>query len=190
MKKYIAVLLAVLPFGLIVLSIFAAYKIYKNSNYIKKKIFNMDSEMKYFLWSEFDSPATTEDKKHYKAYPRNGKMYITDSGYNNMDRSFIAVLEQARENIEKYNEAYGTKIVFSINSGYRTQAYNDTLPNSVTDSAHVSGQAADIAIHKYTQSEKAVILDILRKHFVRIGKSATFYHVDNSTTKPQNEWTY
>jgi len=77
---------------------------------------------------------------------------------------------------------------FIINSWCRCKAYNDSLPNSVPDSAHLKGLAVDIAIAESTTS---IILKSLRKAgFIRIGIAKKFIHVDIDADKPQVEWKY
>lgn len=77
---------------------------------------------------------------------------------------------------------------FKINSWCRCQKYNDSLPGSVPDSAHLKGLAVDIAV---TPANKAIILRSLRKAgFERIGKAKRFIHVDVDLDKPQVEWYY
>lgn len=77
---------------------------------------------------------------------------------------------------------------FIINSWCRCKAYNDSLPNSVVDSAHLKGMAVDIAI---ADSNKSIILKSLCKAgFKRIGIAKKFIHVDIDADKPQVKWQY
>ena len=77
--------------------------------------------MKYFTLDEFDCPSL----------PNSGK---------NMDSSFLAKLEKAREI---------AGIPFKITSGYRTKTHNEEV-GGVPNSSHLIGVAADIACLLYT----------------------------------------
>lgn len=79
---------------------------------------------------------------------------------------------------------------FILESGLRTKEYNDTLKMSASDSAHLSGLAADIRVKDSYQRDK---LDaVARKNGItRIGIGENFVHVDIDPSKPQNVmWTY
>jgi hypothetical protein len=96
-----------------------------------------------------------------------------------VNSELISLLESAREI---------ACIPFNITSWCRCKAYNDSLPNSVPDSAHLKGLAVDINVDS---SNRNIILKSLRKAgFVRIGKAKTFLHVDIDKDKPQTEWNY
>lgn len=78
----------------------------------------------------------------------------------------------------------------SINSGYRTQAQNDVLSDSVSNSAHVQRLGVDIIC---TDSSKRYILKKVcyANNIPRIGTGKNFIHIDISKTLPQNvEWDY
>ena len=59
--------------------------------------------------------------------PSSGKAY--------MQKRFMDKLQRARTI---------AGVSFHISSGYRDEAYNDSLPNSVPNSAHIYGLACDI----------------------------------------------
>lgn len=118
--------------------------------------------MKYFSLDEFDCPSL----------PLSGK---------EMQPSFLEMLEKARDY---------AGIPFVITSGYRTKFHNDSLPNSVPDSAHTKGYAVDIAI-KGSLQRYTILQALLRAGFSRIGIAKTFIHVDSDPDKsPQVIWTY
>jgi hypothetical protein len=99
-------------------------------------------------------------------------------GYSLINRELLDMLEKARKL---------ACVKFIINSWCRCQTYNDSLPNSVPDSAHIKGKAVDIS----AKLNKQIILKSLRKAgFKRIGIAKGFIHADISTNKPQGEWTY
>ena len=116
--------------------------------------------MKYFTLDEFDCPSL----------PNSGK---------NMDSSFLAKLEQAREI---------AGIPFKITSGYRTKEHNAEV-GGVQNSSHLIGVASDIAVS--SGSERYTILNALIKAgFKRIGVAKTFIHCDTDSNKSNSVWTY
>ena len=116
--------------------------------------------MKYFTLDEFDCPSL----------PNSGK---------NMDSSFLAKLEQAREI---------AGIPFKITSGYRTKDHNAEV-GGVPNSSHLIGVASDIAVS--SGSERYTILNALIKAgFKRIGVAKTFIHCDTDSNKSNSVWTY
>ena len=129
---------------------------------------NVVMNLKHFTINEFDSPD------------------LPNSGLN-MDNDFLQMLDMAREI---------ANIPFKINSGYRTEEYNDTLykrlgrKQNATKSSHTVGKAVDIA---YTNSrERWIIISALQKAgFNRLGIAKTFVHADSDETKSPNViWTY
>jgi len=99
-------------------------------------------------------------------------------GYSLINRELLDMLEEARKL---------ACVKFIINSWCRCQKYNDNLPNSVPNSAHIRGLAVDIS----AKLNKQIILKSLRQAgFKRIGIAKTFIHVDIDPNKPQKEWNY
>ncbi|MCO6499666.1 MAG: peptidase M15 [Vicingus serpentipes] len=127
-------------------------------------------QVKYFDAFEFDSPDL----------PGSGR---------EMDQEFILLLDQARELAGEQGQLEGMKIVFSITSGYRTESHNKKI-GGVSDSAHLTGNAADIRVRN--GKERRIILNSLIKVGLdkRIGIGQTFIHVDNDFNKPFSYWTY
>lgn len=90
--------------------------------------------------------------------------------------------------LDKIRAEFGFPI--NITSGLRTQAQNDLLKDSVSDSAHLSGLACDIAC---TDSSKRFrLIKVALAHGVnRIGIAKTFIHLDIDKTKPSSVvWHY
>jgi uncharacterized protein YcbK (DUF882 family) len=116
--------------------------------------------MKYFTLDEFDCPSHE------------------GSGVN-MDSSFLAKLEEAREI---------AGVSFIITSGYRTKEHN-TYVGGVPNSSHLIGVAADISVS--SGSERYIILSsLIKAGFRRIGVAKTFIHCDTDDSKPNSVWTY
>lgn len=75
-------------------------------------------------------------------------------------------------------------IPFVINSGFRTKEQNDALPNSVKNSAHLTGEAVDIRC-KDSNERFAILKGLIQSGFTRIGLGTGFVHADISKTLPQ-----
>jgi uncharacterized protein YcbK (DUF882 family) len=81
-------------------------------------------------------------------------------------------------------------IPFAINSGYRCQAFNDSLENSVPTSSHVTGKAVDIVANAGA-TRYNIVKSLILAGFKRIGIGASFIHADVDADKPQlTMWTY
>ena len=118
--------------------------------------------MKWFNYAEFDSP----DK------PGSGEVH--------MDADFLQMLDRARGL---------AGVPFKINSGYRTAAHNKKV-GGVRASAHTLGLAADIHCTD-TRNRCHIVSALMEAGFNRIGISATFIHVDNDPSKPEDViWLY
>ena len=167
---------------LIIVFIILANRYFKYTFFVQKYVY-MDTKFKYFVYSEFDSPATDEDvKQRQPIYVKDNRYYLIGTGLSMMSDDFIYMLDTARDL---------SGVPFTINSGYRTRHYNDNLDNAVSNSAHIYGVASDISTAGMSDVQKDKVLDALRQAgFIRIGKGRNFYHVDIDETKPQKEWTY
>lgn len=121
---------------------------------------------KYFELSEFDSPD------------------IPGSGMF-MNPDFLNKLARARDI---------AAVPFTINSGYRTLAYNRGLiargiPAS-PNSSHILGIAVDISC-RTDRMRSAIVSALLLVGFTRIGIGKTFIHVDSDANKTQDViWMY
>lgn len=97
----------------------------------------------------------------------------------NMDASFLAKLDEARE---------FAGIPFIINSAYRSPEHPLSIKKPT--SSHIKGLAVDI---KATDSRTRfnVLNALISVGFSRIGIADTFIHVDMDFDKAQNvTWTY
>jgi len=178
------------------------FVLYLISSRLKNKIIRKafeNSNYKYFSYSEFDTPAVQGVDDVSSIYSKNGKSYVKNSGLKEMNGSFLNMLDKARDIIEKeYNSLNpGSKIIFKINSGYRSPQYNKWLDENTSyqvakTSAHMTGQASDINTAGYTNEQIRVMLNALRRAgFNRFGLASNFIHVDNDSTKTQNtSWNY
>ena len=105
--------------------------------------------MKYFKYSEFDSPD------------------LKGSGQEYMDPNFVDALDIIRDE-------YGKPM--KVNSAYRTDQHNEAV-GGVKNSQHREGLAADI--HISSQEEGDALEALAKKHIVGgIGRYNTFIHID------------
>ena len=117
--------------------------------------------MKYFNYSEFDSPDVIGS----------GKL---------MDKDFLNKLDELREKFDK---------PIKINSGYRTEDHNANV-GGTSSSSHIKGLAVDIACNN-SKDRFAIIDICLDLGINRIGVAGTFIHIDVDSDKSPNVlWTY
>ena len=77
-----------------------------------------------------------------------------------------------------------------ITSGYRTEETNSKLKNSVPNSSHLKGVAADIACDNSSDREK-IIAAAIKNKVRRIGISnGGFIHLDVDSEKQPAIWLY
>ena len=188
----------ILPIVLVLVVFYLYRQYFFGSNFINKTILRKDMQFKYFTFDEFDSKADKEDiDSGLSWYYRNNYKYLTNSGKNNFSSDTILMLDKARDIIEKEYNSIGTnKIYFAINSGYRTDAHNESVGGK-TNSAHrnkdgAKAKAVDIAWGNYNNAQKEIIKEALKRvGFNRIGIANSFIHVDNDLTLPNPaNWTY
>jgi len=101
--------------------------------------------------------------------------YFTDDEVIGLDQELCAMLDRARGLAQ---------VPFKITSGFRTPDKNDELPNSVKDSAHLTGNAVDLACSDSVE-RYAMVTALLQSGFNRIGIYGLHVHADNSKTLPQ-----
>jgi len=77
--------------------------------------------------------------------------------------------------LELLREALGSKPI-TVTSGYRTPAYNATLPGAARDSQHTVGKAADVVVPGYTPAQVAA--KAAQVGFDGIGVYQGFTHCD------------
>lgn len=102
--------------------------------------------------------------------------YFQDSEVQGLDTELVAMLDMARGK---------ANVPFVITCGLRTLAQNAALAESVSDSAHLSGHAVDLACGD-DPTRYAMLVGLLGAGFNRIGIYSAHIHVDNDTTKPPN----
>jgi len=118
--------------------------------------------MQYFTLSEFDSPD------------------LPGSG-SRMQPQFLDMLDDARDL---------AGIAFIVNSGFRTPEHNASIPGASSNSSHLVGCAADIAVRNSSQ-RFIIVASLIAVGFTRIGIGETFIHVDNDQVKtPAVAWLY
>lgn len=192
-----ATVFVVLPIVLILVLFFIYRNYFFDSKFVNKTLLKKDMEFKYFTYDEFDSRKGKDDTG--ATYYKKGAYYLTNSGKENMSVGTILALEKARDIIEQgWNKENPSKrIVFAINSGYRSDSRNAEV-GGVQNSAHrnkngTGAKAVDIAWSKYDKPQRQAILDALKDAgFGRIGKANSFVHADNdmSLTGGQGSWVY
>ena len=140
----------------------------KGVKYIKQPISNLIEpktntlNLKYFALSEFDSPDE----------PGSG---------SKMNHKFLEKLDYARGN---------AGVPFKINSGYRTEYWNDKVIKARIGSSHKLGIAADIAC-RGSRDRALIITALLEVGITRIGIGKTFIHCDVDNKKDQDVfWLY
>ena len=102
-------------------------------------------------------------------------------GYNVATDELLSRLEKAR---------VLANVSFSITSGCRCQKHNDNQKDSVSDSSHVKGFAADVKVED-SQIRFKVVTALFSVGFSRVGVADSFIHCDCDSAKPQNVvWTY
>lgn len=117
--------------------------------------------MKYFTYSEFDSPDV-------------------DGSGQMMQSELLQMLDITRE-------IYGKPI--TINSGFRTEEHNIKV-GGTPNSSHLKGLAADLACTT-SGDRWDLLDSLIKAGFNRIGIAKTFIHVDIDPDKPPFLiWTY
>jgi zinc D-Ala-D-Ala carboxypeptidase len=76
-------------------------------------------------------------------------------------------------------------VPFIITSGLRTEEQNASLPEAVSDSAHLTGNAVDLACTD-SSTRYVMIKALLAAGFTRIGVYEKHCHCDNSPMLPPN----
>jgi len=110
-----------------------------------------------------------------------------------MSYEFITRLDALRGIVNRpfaVNSGYRTNAYNEKLPTYRTNAYNEKLPTASPDSAHLKGLAADIACPDSSFRWK-VIYNAKILGFQRIGIGNGFIHLDLDDTKAQGViWIY
>lgn len=102
--------------------------------------------------------------------------YFTDEEVKGLDQELCAMLDWARGK---------AGVPFVITCGLRTPEQNASLPESVSDSAHLTGHAVDLACND-SPTRYAILSGLLAAGFHRIGIYSAHIHADNSPTLPPN----
>ena len=102
--------------------------------------------------------------------------YFSDAEVAGLDKELCAMLDVARGK---------ANVPFIITCGFRTPAQNAALSESVSDSAHLTGHAVDLACSD-DPTRYAMLQGLLAAGFTRIGIYSAHLHADNDSTKPPN----
>lgn len=97
-------------------------------------------------------------------------------GVCNMDQDFMNRLESAR---------ILSRVPYKINSGFRCQKHNNSLPGSSPDSSHLYGFASDISVPD-NGIRFRILFGLISVGFNRIGIYKNFIHVDAHPSKIMN----
>lgn len=106
--------------------------------------------------------------------------HFQESEVIGLDLSLVDGIDQAREN---------AGVPFIITRGLDTPEHNATLPEAVTDSAHLTGHAVDLACQD-SLTRFLMVKALLQGGFSRLGIYSAHIHVDNDATKPQRVMWY
>jgi len=137
--------------------------------------------MKDFKGFMYDAIVLTDIPNKIIEEARAKYKYFTEKEVVGLKPDFVKLLDTLRGNCG---------FPFKINSGLRTKTENDALKDSVSDSSHLSGNAADIAITDSAKRFK-IVSEALKLGINRIGVGETYIHLDIDTTKPANViWHY
>lgn len=99
--------------------------------------------------------------------------YFSDAEVQGLDDDLCQMLSIARGK---------ANVPFIITCGLRTPSQNAALAESVSDSAHLTGHAIDLACTD-DPSRFAIIQGLLDAGFTRIGIYSAHIHADNDKTK-------
>ena len=100
--------------------------------------------------------------------------FFTDEELKGLDPELCNMLSVARGK---------ANVPFVITCGLRTPEQNAALAESVSDSAHLTGRAVDLACND-SETRFAMLVGLIGAGFNRIGIYSAHLHVDNDTTKP------
>lgn len=106
--------------------------------------------------------------------------HFTENEVKGLDVGLVGLLDQARDR---------AGVPFIITCGLRTPSQNNLLAESVKDSAHLTGNAVDLACAD-SQTRFLMIKALLDVGFTRIGVYSAHLHADNSRDLPQNVFWY
>jgi len=88
-------------------------------------------------------------------------------GFDTVDYELVKVLEYIREHFDR---------PVIVDSGCRCRTYNDSIPDSASNSQHILGRAADIRI---AGIKPALIQELAEQMEVGgLGRYETFTHID------------
>jgi hypothetical protein len=102
--------------------------------------------------------------------------YFTDEELQGLDDGLCQMLSIARGK---------SNVPYIITCSLRTPAQNAALAESVSDSAHLTGHAVDLACSD-SATRFAMLTGLLAAGFNRIGIYSAHVHADNDLTKPPN----
>lgn len=103
------------------------------------------------------------------------------------DNTRVIVLNKALiDLLEKIRMHYNLPV--TINSGYRTVAYNSSIKNASPKSQHILGNAADIVVKGISPAKVYAWLDSTYPNSLGLGIYNSFVHVD--VREGKSRWDY
>lgn len=103
------------------------------------------------------------------------------------DNTRVIVLNKALiDLLEKIRMHYNLPV--TINSGYRTVAYNSSIKNASPKSQHILGNAADIVVKGVPPAKVYAWLDSTYPNSLGLGIYNSFVHVD--VREGKSRWDY
>ena len=146
-----------------------------------------------YLYEEIDKEETEKEpvkesenmviKQEVKAYSKakDGKKYLATNfqvkEFACSDKSdTIFISPSLVEVLQMIRNHFGKPV--NINSGFRTQRYNDSLPNSGKYSQHLYGKAVDIRVTGVKPKKVAEYVETLIPNTGGIGIYSNFVHID------------
>ena len=129
----------------------------------------------YYVFDETLNPAE-KISTHFSVYEFKCK-----------DNSRVIVLNKALiDLLEKIRLHYNLPV--TINSGYRTVAYNSSIKNASPKSQHILGNAADIVVKGVSPAKVYAWLNSSYPNSLGLGIYDTFVHVD--VREGKSRWDY
>lgn len=155
--------------------------------YAFKDIFSQNTKQLEMTDASTEKQVDYNENKHFSgtSLPQTKNFKASEFACNDKAKSKVPVeyygnLQELMNNLQVLRDHLGKPV--KINSGFRTVAYNNSIPNSVKFSMHLVAKAADIQVQGYTPIQLVkVIAELIAKGKMKdggIGLYDTFIHYD------------